>query len=95
MPISHIAPDPPATLSQQESSTPSAPFGLDPSISAVRPNFTTTTEQDAIGALLLDDVLSVPASINRFLRPYQREGVKFFLSKYKANTGGILGDDMG
>ena len=82
-------------LSQQESSATSASFSLDPSISLVRPNFTTTTEQDAIGALPLDDVLSIPASINRFLRPYQREGVKFFLGKYKANTGGILGDDMG
>ena len=73
----------------------SAPFGLDSSISPVRPAFPTTPEQDAIGALPLDDVISVPASINRFLRPYQREGAKFFHAKYKANTGGILGDDMG
>jgi SNF2 family DNA or RNA helicase len=80
---------------QQESSATPAPFGLDPSISPVRPAFSTTPEQDVVGALPLDDVLSVPASINRFLRPYQREGVKFFHTKYKANTGGILGDDMG
>lgn len=37
----------------------------------------------------------VPASINRFLRDYQREGVKFFWEHYANGKGGLLGDDMG
>ena len=82
-------------MSQHESSNTSVPSALDHNLSAVRPDFPTTPIQDAIAALPLDDVLSVPASINRFLRPYQREGARFFHTKYKANTGGILGDDMG
>ena len=39
--------------------------------------------------------LQVPASINRFLRSYQREGVKFLFRQYARNKGGILADDMG
>lgn len=38
---------------------------------------------------------SVPASINKFLRDYQREGVQFFYERYCERRGGILGDDMG
>jgi SNF2 family DNA or RNA helicase len=38
---------------------------------------------------------SVPASINKFLRDYQRDGVQFFYARYCENRGGILGDDMG
>eukprot|EP00903_Cladosiphon_okamuranus_P010410 g9847.t1 len=34
-------------------------------------------------------------SINRYLREYQREGVRWLHSKFKAGEGGILGDDMG
>lgn len=66
-----------------------------PSLPPVRPAFETTPEQDSIGALALDEAISVPASINRFLRPYQRDGAKFLFTKYKENTGGVLGDDMG
>ncbi len=39
--------------------------------------------------------LRVPGSINRHLRPYQRDGVDFLFQKYARNTGGILADDMG
>ena len=39
--------------------------------------------------------LQVPASINRFLRSYQREGVKFLFRQYAKDKGGILADDMG
>jgi SNF2 family DNA or RNA helicase len=38
---------------------------------------------------------SVPASINRFLRDYQRDGVQFFYERWCEGRGGILGDDMG
>lgn len=37
----------------------------------------------------------VPASINTYLREYQREGVRFFWDLYKQGRGGLLGDDMG
>lgn len=37
----------------------------------------------------------VPGSINKFLRPYQRDGVRFLLRCYAAGHGGILADDMG
>lgn len=51
--------------------------------------------QDAIGPLVLGDGYQVPAAINRFLRDYQRDGVKFFFNQYTQRRGGILGDDMG
>ena len=38
--------------------------------------------------------LSVPSSINMYLRDYQRDGVAFFFRQYAQNQGGILGDDM-
>ncbi|CAM9983716.1 unnamed protein product, partial [Hapterophycus canaliculatus] len=38
---------------------------------------------------------SINKSINRYLRGYQREGVRWLHAKYKAGQGGILGDDMG
>ena len=39
--------------------------------------------------------ISVPAPINRFLKEYQKEGVRFLYGKYAAGKGGVLGDDMG
>ena len=43
-----------------------------------------------------NDVHQVPASINRYLKPYQREGVAFLYScVVLRGTGGVLGDDMG
>ena len=49
------------------------------------------------GPLVLseDDCIEVPGSINRYLRDYQREGVKFFYKRWIENRGGVLGDDMG
>ncbi|KAF8312860.1 hypothetical protein DL93DRAFT_2059669 [Clavulina sp. PMI_390] len=38
---------------------------------------------------------SVPASVNRFLRDYQREGIQFFYDRWCEGRGGVLGDDMG
>lgn len=51
--------------------------------------------QDAIGPLELDQSVQLTASINKFLKPYQRDGVKFFFKHYQLKNGVILGDDMG
>uniref|UniRef100_A0A7N9ATX9 Excision repair cross-complementation group 6-like 2 n=1 Tax=Mastacembelus armatus TaxID=205130 RepID=A0A7N9ATX9_9TELE len=37
----------------------------------------------------------VPYTINRYLRDYQREGIKFIYNNYICSRGCILGDDMG
>jgi len=37
----------------------------------------------------------VPASVNRYLQDYQREGVDFLYLNVMRNMGAILGDDMG
>ncbi len=39
--------------------------------------------------------IRVPPSLSKHLRPYQREGVKFFFERYNLGRGAILGDDMG
>jgi SNF2 family DNA or RNA helicase len=59
-------------------------------------------QQASIGPLILgkdphqgNKNVQVPASINRFLRNYQRDGVKFFWKHYAKGEGGLLGDDMG
>lgn len=47
---------------------------------------------------LEDDVylgVTVPASIAKFLRPYQRTGIKFLLKNYVKGQGALLADDMG
>jgi hypothetical protein len=59
-----------------------------------------SAEQAAIGAhkLGVDEKgrdVEIPASINRFLRSYQRDGVRFFWEHYRRGEGGLLGDDMG
>lgn len=38
---------------------------------------------------------TIPASINRYLRGYQQQGVIFMYSCIMQKSGGILGDDMG
>ena len=44
-----------------------------------------------------DGSYGVPAPLNKFLRPYQREGVKWLWKHFAegGKGGGILGDDMG
>ena len=37
----------------------------------------------------------IPASLNQYLRDYQREGIQFLYSHYVRKRGAILGDDMG
>jgi DNA excision repair protein ERCC-6-like 2 len=48
-------------------------------------------------ALVLDAKhhIRVPPSLNRYLRPYQREGTQFLFQRYALGRGVILGDDMG
>ncbi|XP_062854395.1 DNA excision repair protein ERCC-6-like 2 [Trichomycterus rosablanca] len=43
----------------------------------------------------LSGSIQVPYTINRYLRDYQREGVKFIYDNYVKSRGCILGDDMG
>ena len=45
--------------------------------------------------LKLSNEHRIPATINRYLREYQRDGVRFLYRQYSAGIGGILGDDMG
>lgn len=47
--------------------------------------------------LVLSDVDgdTVPYTINRYLRDYQREGIRFIHNTYICSRGCILGDDMG
>lgn len=43
----------------------------------------------------LSDGDQVPYTINRYLRDYQREGIRFMYNSYRRSRGCILGDDMG
>lgn len=56
-----------------------------------------STAPQSCVALELNDVDAnrVPYTINRYLRDYQREGVRFIYSNYIRSSGCILGDDMG
>lgn len=37
----------------------------------------------------------IPATMNQFLREYQREGVKFMYTCFAKGCGALLADDMG
>ncbi len=39
--------------------------------------------------------MSVPASIAKYLREYQKDGVRFLFRQYAKGKGGVLADDMG
>lgn len=66
-----------------------------------KPHFDVKSEQQAacgphvLGFDEQGSSIEIPASINRFLRGYQREGVAFFWKHYQKREGGLLGDDMG
>ncbi|XP_074251700.1 DNA excision repair protein ERCC-6-like 2 isoform X3 [Saimiri boliviensis] len=49
----------------------------------------------SIAFKLSDDGDSIPYTINRYLRDYQREGAQFLYGHYIHGRGCILGDDMG
>ena len=40
-------------------------------------------------------IFKVPATINQYLREYQREGIVFLYRQYSCGKGAILADDMG
>lgn len=62
----------------------------------VRPRFIIKdVAQASIGPHIIMPGVQIPASINMFLRSYQRAGVEFFCRQYHMGMGGILGDDMG
>ncbi|EJD42961.1 hypothetical protein AURDEDRAFT_167909 [Auricularia subglabra TFB-10046 SS5] len=67
----------------------------DESDPCVRPKFAPTPQQARMPSLVLSGSHILPAHINRFLRPYQRQGAEFFAKRYSAGRGGILADDMG
>lgn len=52
-------------------------------------------EASILPPLKKGDEHSVVKHINKYLRDYQRDGVKFFYDRYCQGRGGILGDDMG
>ncbi|KAJ6542692.1 P-loop containing nucleoside triphosphate hydrolase protein [Mycena capillaripes] len=62
-----------------------------------RPGFPLGADQSPLGPMVLDakQGIQVPATINTYLRDYQREGVKFFWERYNEGCGALLGDDMG
>ncbi|TFK47224.1 hypothetical protein OE88DRAFT_1666566 [Heliocybe sulcata] len=62
-----------------------------------RPNFPLPPGQRPLGPLILDSKahVKIPASINTYLRDYQRDGVRFLWEHQKTGRGGLLGDDMG
>uniref|UniRef100_H0WM71 DNA excision repair protein ERCC-6-like 2 n=1 Tax=Otolemur garnettii TaxID=30611 RepID=H0WM71_OTOGA len=49
----------------------------------------------AVAFKLSEDGDSIPYTINRYLRDYQREGAQFLYGHYIKGRGCILGDDMG
>ncbi|KAI0030843.1 P-loop containing nucleoside triphosphate hydrolase protein [Vararia minispora EC-137] len=53
--------------------------------------------QSAAEPLILDyrTQTRVPPSLNKYLRDYQRAGVRFLLERYRLACGAVLGDDMG
>ena len=61
----------------------------------LKPLFPLKEGQARLGPLRLAKHCFVPGRINTFLRPYQREGINFFWTRYKDGRGGLLGDDMG
>ncbi|KAJ9477760.1 DNA repair and recombination protein RAD26 [Pseudozyma hubeiensis] len=60
-----------------------------------RPSFPVPAELRDLGPLTLAPGIEVPAAINRFLRSYQRDGVRFLYRSYSEGRGALLGDDMG
>lgn len=60
-----------------------------------RPAFVVPSELRDIGPLELAPGVAVPEAINRFLRSYQRDGIRFLYRSYAEGRGALLGDDMG
>ncbi|KAG8821745.1 hypothetical protein FRC19_007320 [Serendipita sp. 401] len=60
-----------------------------------RPQFGSRPRTSGPYILNRKDGIQIPASINDYLRPYQKEGVRFLFERYCNGRGAILGDDMG
>ncbi|XP_046356993.2 DNA excision repair protein ERCC-6-like 2 isoform X1 [Haliotis rufescens] len=64
-----------------------------------KPKFSFTQSASKVPFLLSEHgeapAVQVPATINQYLRDYQRVGIKFLYSHYREGRGAILGDDMG
>lgn len=100
------APLPPAHLSSQSQSQSQSQYlsseteseESDPRLTCLppptaRPQLKPRADQVLKGPLILDSKtrVCVPASINRFLRSYQRDGVRFFWERWREGRGGVLG----
>ncbi|KAH8833776.1 P-loop containing nucleoside triphosphate hydrolase protein [Flagelloscypha sp. PMI_526] len=65
-----------------------------------RPDFPLPKGQEWLNSHILSSpgtlpAISIPPSLNTFLRSYQREGIEFIYRQYSQDMGGVLGDDMG
>ncbi|KAL3868004.1 hypothetical protein ACJMK2_040844 [Sinanodonta woodiana] len=63
-----------------------------------KPRFKFTSTAAKVPFLLSESgekPVQVPATINQYLRDYQREGIRFLYCHYKHNRGALLEDDMG
>lgn len=92
LPLAHADPPSPSPSSQSGKVYPLR-------VKKGRPKFLLQdAKQAAIGHHSLSrdptDTAQIPAPLNKFLRPYQREGAEFLYGLYRNGTGGILGDDM-
>ncbi|XP_072289091.1 DNA excision repair protein ERCC-6-like 2 [Eucyclogobius newberryi] len=67
-----------------------------PSLAQEKPFFPgTVINSNLCVPLELSYEVEVPYTINRYLRDYQREGIKFMFNNYIRSRGCVLGDDMG
>ncbi|KAL1663307.1 P-loop containing nucleoside triphosphate hydrolase protein [Schizophyllum commune] len=87
-------PQNPTEESETEDDTDGECYAINPKLEP-RPDIPDAPKP--IGPHVLDKVKKVyiPNPVNRFLRPYQRDGVQFMYKCYKEGRGGCLGDDMG
>jgi SNF2 family DNA or RNA helicase len=93
-----LAVKPKALANQKSASKASATHGsIAPAafLEGQKPSFPVPKELRDVGPLVLGPGIQVPAAINRFLRSYQRDGVRFLYRSYAQNRGALLGDDMG
>jgi SNF2 family DNA or RNA helicase len=89
------APQPQAQTTTTSPGAANAPL-LPPPPSEYRLRLDENGEETPLGSTdepYLD--LAVPASIAKYLRPYQRTGIKFLLGNYARGRGCLLADDMG
>lgn len=84
----------PCAINSSQARSQTSGIEVDNTLPPFRPFFSPEAVQQS-DALPIDEGVAIPASINRHLRPYQREGVKFLYNKYRSGIGGVLGDDMG